>query len=135
MFFFCKQKTAYEMRISDWSSDVCSSDRAALHAVEVEVRLVVDAPELIGDERAVDVGMERRVGVHVHDRRHGAVVGDEVARLDTQHAFLELPIAPHLHVVAQPAVTALPVSLLRPVTPLTQAAPPTPRAPHTLPPT
>src|SRR3546814_20899065 len=31
-FFFFKQKTAYEMRISDWSSDVCSSDllRAAL---------------------------------------------------------------------------------------------------------
>src|SRR3546814_6921774 len=26
MFFFCKQKAAYEMRISDWSSDVCSSD-------------------------------------------------------------------------------------------------------------
>src|SRR3546814_4090640 len=24
--FFCKQKTAYEVRISDWSSDVCSSD-------------------------------------------------------------------------------------------------------------
>src|SRR3546814_13892584 len=36
-FFFFKQKTAYEMRISDWSSDVCSSDllsraRAALPA-------------------------------------------------------------------------------------------------------
>src|SRR3546814_11962037 len=29
MFFFCKQKTAYEMRISDWSSDVCSSDLTA----------------------------------------------------------------------------------------------------------
>src|SRR3546814_2748906 len=26
LFFFVKQKTAYEMRISDWSSDVCSSD-------------------------------------------------------------------------------------------------------------
>src|SRR3546814_3279165 len=26
LFFFFKQKTAYEMRISDWSSDVCSSD-------------------------------------------------------------------------------------------------------------
>src|SRR3546814_9131788 len=25
-FFLCKQKTAYELRISDWSSDVCSSD-------------------------------------------------------------------------------------------------------------
>src|SRR3546814_15072534 len=30
LFFFFKQKTAYEMRISDWSSDVCSSD---LHVV------------------------------------------------------------------------------------------------------
>src|SRR3546814_7773051 len=29
MFFFFKQKTAYEMRISDWSSDVCSSDLGA----------------------------------------------------------------------------------------------------------
>src|SRR3546814_3070526 len=28
-FFFFKQKTAYEMRISDWSSDVCSSDLTA----------------------------------------------------------------------------------------------------------
>src|SRR3546814_3912492 len=28
-FFFFKQKTAYEMRISDWSSDVCSSDLSA----------------------------------------------------------------------------------------------------------
>src|SRR3546814_7691149 len=28
-FFFFKQKTAYEMRISDWSSDVCSSDLAS----------------------------------------------------------------------------------------------------------
>src|SRR3546814_195857 len=29
LFFFFKQKTAYEMRISDWSSDVCSSDLKA----------------------------------------------------------------------------------------------------------
>src|SRR3546814_5788415 len=29
-FFFFKQKTAYEMRISDWSSDVCSSDLTPL---------------------------------------------------------------------------------------------------------
>src|SRR3546814_988091 len=29
-FFFVKQKTAYEMRISDWSSDVCSSDLATI---------------------------------------------------------------------------------------------------------
>src|SRR3546814_9166347 len=31
MFFFFKQKTAYEVRISDWSSDVCSSDLDILH--------------------------------------------------------------------------------------------------------
>src|SRR3546814_912999 len=30
LFFFFKQKTAYELRISDWSSDVCSSDLAAI---------------------------------------------------------------------------------------------------------
>src|SRR3546814_2069463 len=30
-FFFFKQKTAYEMRISDWSSDVCSSDLSGSH--------------------------------------------------------------------------------------------------------
>src|SRR3546814_5840745 len=33
-FFFFKQKTAYEMRISDWSSDVCSSDLSVLPATE-----------------------------------------------------------------------------------------------------
>src|SRR3546814_20327604 len=32
LFFFFKQKTAYEMRISDWSSDVCSSDLPALRS-------------------------------------------------------------------------------------------------------
>src|SRR3546814_7305446 len=39
IFFFFKQKTAYEMRISDWSSDVCSSDLAigaAQLAIHVE---------------------------------------------------------------------------------------------------
>src|SRR3546814_80209 len=36
VFFFFKQKTAYEMRISDWSSDVCSSDLDAAEAVGLE---------------------------------------------------------------------------------------------------
>src|SRR3546814_4447251 len=38
-FFFFKQKTAYDMRISDWSSDVCSSD------LLVELILAVAVPE------------------------------------------------------------------------------------------
>src|SRR3546814_4313692 len=47
VFFFFKQKTAYEMRISDWSSDVCSSDlliaEQARHLVGVEVIAVAVA--------------------------------------------------------------------------------------------
>src|SRR3546814_1619095 len=39
LFFFFKQKTAYEMRISDWSSDVCSSDlRAAMVAATMHAQ-------------------------------------------------------------------------------------------------
>src|SRR3546814_7595204 len=46
LFFFFKQKTAYEMRISDWSSDVCSSDldRLADHVKQTAKRSVVDEP-------------------------------------------------------------------------------------------
>src|SRR3546814_13079191 len=36
-FFFFKQKTAYEMRISDWSSDVCSSDLFVINGVAREL--------------------------------------------------------------------------------------------------
>src|SRR3546814_7573470 len=75
-FFFIKQKTAYEMRISDWSSDVCSSDLdrildqlrvipvAGLHRQQLlqhlrlevaDLALHVDVAELVRSE-------ERRVG-------------------------------------------------------------------------
>src|SRR3546814_6051963 len=43
-FFFFKQKTAYEMRISDWSSDVCSSDLfLSLLSLKAEM-VTVDLP-------------------------------------------------------------------------------------------
>src|SRR3546814_9525052 len=42
-FFFFKQKTAYEMRISDWSSDVCSSDLFAALARATGMALQVDS--------------------------------------------------------------------------------------------
>src|SRR3546814_1963026 len=47
-FFFYKQKTAYEMRISDWSSDVCSSDldsgnaRRIVRVGELLIRIIVE---------------------------------------------------------------------------------------------
>src|SRR3546814_11742760 len=46
-FFLFKQKTAYEMRISDWSSDVCSSDLNRTHLFESRLRSFThDASEL-----------------------------------------------------------------------------------------
>src|SRR3546814_967581 len=44
LFFFCKQKTAYEMRISDWSSDVCSSDLVLLDHLDADPHLRRDLP-------------------------------------------------------------------------------------------
>src|SRR3546814_14009145 len=41
LFFFFKQKTAYEMRISDWSSDVCSSDLALHRSASVGRQLLL----------------------------------------------------------------------------------------------
>src|SRR3546814_9468964 len=43
LFFFFKQKTAYEMRISDWSSDVCSSDLGV-----VSIYFIISQPIIIG---------------------------------------------------------------------------------------
>src|SRR3546814_8848479 len=46
VFCFFKQKTAYEMRISDWSSDVCSSDLHAAVAAHDPAHVVVVGREL-----------------------------------------------------------------------------------------
>src|SRR3546814_2710066 len=47
--FFFKQKTAYEMRISDWSSDVCSSDLAVLMPIYLLIALVLLSGGANGD--------------------------------------------------------------------------------------
>src|SRR3546814_5441887 len=52
--FFLKQKTAYEMRISDWSSDVCSSDLVTVlienvTGLEGHLRQFLDVIETVGD--------------------------------------------------------------------------------------
>src|SRR3546814_6498122 len=46
-FFFFKQKTAYEMRISDWSSDVCSSDLSKRRTSMPLLRLTLMCPALV----------------------------------------------------------------------------------------
>src|SRR3546814_10593750 len=74
--FFFKQKTAYEMRISDWSSDVCSSD---LHRWCSECLIVGEAIDrealrvqvaALGASSVVVAGSPTRVRVHAHvDRK------------------------------------------------------------------
>src|SRR3546814_16883433 len=58
MFFFFKQKTAYEMRISDWSSDVCSSDLGLDQAGLGEARHA--------DEQAMAAGQQGDQGLIDH---------------------------------------------------------------------
>src|SRR3546814_9276446 len=73
--FFFKQKTAYEMRISDWSSDVCSSDLGSyVESANVDKRVKnvrgcqfkavnkINRPEDHEDERPRWRSEERRVG-------------------------------------------------------------------------
>src|SRR3546814_18700133 len=45
MFFVCKKKTSYEMRISDWSSDVCSSDLRRIDPGDVDAGRRAPAPQ------------------------------------------------------------------------------------------
>src|SRR3546814_14236596 len=49
---FCKQKTAYEMRMSDWSSDGCSSDLGRSVVMIVSDGYDTGAPELLAREMA-----------------------------------------------------------------------------------
>src|SRR3546814_1594850 len=86
-FFFFKQKTAYEMRISDWSSDVCSSDLleegmaaddaiVAHHAAIHDGRSDADQA-IVADRAAVDRAV-------MGDRAMGADIGAALAA-DMQH--------------------------------------------------
>src|SRR3546814_8811326 len=60
--FFFKQKTAYELRISDWSSDVCSSDLLSGFATQL---VETDAAGAMGDQEQEAAG-DREV-LHQHD--------------------------------------------------------------------
>src|SRR3546814_10691324 len=70
-FFFFKQKTAYEMRISDWSSDVCSSDLRLDRDPIVEVFNEACAVPDVGSKRA-DARCVRNLFQFRCRRRRGA---------------------------------------------------------------
>src|SRR3546814_4137268 len=59
-FFFFKQKTAYEMRISDWSSDVCSSDLVVITAMEDAIQKA--AKSRYGSENEIKAEVDPKTG-------------------------------------------------------------------------
>src|SRR3546814_6250244 len=74
LFFFFKQKTAYEMRISDWSSDVCSSDLPMIENIpfnddniagfRIDGRLTAEAYDGIRD--VVDAKLARHQKLRIY---------------------------------------------------------------------
>src|SRR3546814_4572829 len=67
MLFFFKQNTAYEMRISDWSSDVCSSDLRSRSTGVIDIEKALQIAEIVRRAQGFDAGIrqrseERRVG-------------------------------------------------------------------------
>src|SRR3546814_18940889 len=64
MFFFFKQETAYEMRISDWSSDVCSSDLVGVAGLAPVIALRQPY-------HAAASHVDRRIDLEWRSRAHG----------------------------------------------------------------
>src|SRR3546814_808442 len=98
--FFFKQKTAYEMRISDWSSDVCSSDllRADIfashrHAEMPEARIDRHLHMRIG----LPFGQRKQRSLGLVDRalRTRALPRDRLWRLEIGRGHIDALIAPH----------------------------------------
>src|SRR3546814_6389513 len=95
MFFFFKQKTAYEMRISDWSSDVCSSDltrwnsMAGTAVLDPIDRLILRT--LQEDGRTTNVALSEKVGLtappclrRVRSLEESGIIRGYHARLDPE---------------------------------------------------
>src|SRR3546814_8625162 len=112
-FFFFKQKTAYEVRISDWSSDVCSSDLIdVFHAfgdrapdgilaveeagiVEADEELAVGAVRILGARHRAGAAHMRLVvelGIQLLARTAGAIAA-RIAGLG--HEALDHPVELH----------------------------------------
>src|SRR3546814_7963737 len=89
--FFFKQKTAYEMRISDWSSDVCSSDLIVwLDGLRPEImdhRFHQRQSRLIGQKARIDGG---RIGDHPEpETRRPPAIGHGLPRSEEHTSELQ----------------------------------------------
>src|SRR3546814_8042522 len=90
VFFFFKQKTAYEMRISDWSSDVCSSDlragrvdHGADAVLQLAERIDAQAGPAISLGELHEIGQAVGIAVGI-----AAFVGQFLPLADHPHPFI-----------------------------------------------
>src|SRR3546814_1102112 len=84
VFFFFKQKTAYEMRISDWSSDVCSSDLCSSSDESENWWPVIGS--VAGTTIQFLSMRERYHHIDIGDERLAHLVGDGDARIEIGRA-------------------------------------------------
>src|SRR3546814_9357941 len=80
--FVFKQKTAYEMRISDWSSDVCSSDLPARAELEITVAFGAHVTLEHAGEHQPAIGDDRAAGVR------------DIGGIDGEHRLADQPELP-----------------------------------------
>src|SRR3546814_19431130 len=105
MFLFFKQKTAYEMRISDWSSDVCSSDLIAFNrpvdaataqAVSAQFVEVLLAPEYSSEALALFAAKKNvRVLQVPKDNAHNAF---DIKRVEIGRASCRASVGPYVKI-------------------------------------
>src|SRR3546814_20740380 len=99
MLFFFKQKTAYEMRISDWSSDVCSSDLTmSLSTITLEDALqLLKLPRVVGQhpDGGEIVASNGKFGPYIK-------WGDETRSVDTEEKLLSIAVDEAVKVLAEP---------------------------------
>src|SRR3546814_6356720 len=93
-FFFFKQKTAYEMRISDWSSDVCSSDLLdqGMHRLDSgATRLASEALQVIREQarQAVTQGTAQALG-ELDSQLQTGIQAAQLAALDMDEQCMRL---------------------------------------------
>src|SRR3546814_21026348 len=123
-FFFFKQKTAYEMRISDWSSDVCSSDPLQVLALALPgTRMADDLVQrlhgagliLLGLLNIGPIGLPRIPRRSINPRAH--VFRGPVARGRIPHRLPAFDAPPPPGLPLFPPPRALPASPLPPPPP------------------
>src|SRR3546814_6941826 len=86
MLFFFKQKTAYEVRSSDWSSDVCSSDLDAVHANALFDQIFAQGTGEGGDRALGGAVIEQPLRPLIH--RHAGAIDDRRPFLEVRQRRL-----------------------------------------------